>query len=503
MHYVSLIVESLRGRPLVVFWTAALAQALLWLVIPALFYASPPGEVPLLLAIGHEFRLGSYLGPPLAFWLGEAAFRTAGMFGVYLLSQICVVTTYWAVFALGRLVVGIRHAVLAVLLMVGIATFSVPTPDFGPAVLAMPFWALALLHYWRAIGESGRGFWFLLAVDLGLLLLTSYTGLILIALLILFSLASGRARRALLNAEPWIALLLLLIVIFPHMIWLKDSSALVVQGLSPDDAPPGGISPPLWIALVLVASHLGLALMVLLASGGRARRRERAPEITRHPVDRLARGYVYFFALAPLAAGVAAVWYFGRLGPLERIGPLVVLSGLAVIVAAGDRVKLYRERLVSLAWLGLLAAPPLLAVIGIVVLPWTLGLDLSVDQPTSAMGRFFADNYQRRTGRPLAYVAGDLRLASLVALASPSRPAVYFESRPERSPWVTSADLRRNGAVLVWLGRDTAGTPPAEIKADFPELIPELPRAFARPIQGLLPLIRLGWGVIRPQAAPR
>ena len=81
MHYVSLIIEFLRGRPAAVFWTAALAQAVLWTLMPALVYAAPPGGVPLLLAIGHEFVLGSYLGPPLSFWLGELAYRIAGAFG--------------------------------------------------------------------------------------------------------------------------------------------------------------------------------------------------------------------------------------------------------------------------------------------------------------------------------------------------------------------------------------------------------------------------------------
>src|SRR5512141_3468232 len=115
MHYVSLLIEFLRGRQAVVFWTAALTQAILWTVIPALFDSAPPGEVPLLLAIGHEFVLGSYLGPPLAFWLGEFVFRAAGSFGLYALSQACIVVTYWGVFALGRSIVGTRHAVLAVL----------------------------------------------------------------------------------------------------------------------------------------------------------------------------------------------------------------------------------------------------------------------------------------------------------------------------------------------------------------------------------------------------
>src|SRR6476620_6075303 len=118
-----------------------------------------------------EFQLGRYLGPPLAFWAGEIAFRLGGAFGFYLLAQACIVLAYWAVFTLGRAIVGTRHAVLAVLLMVGIAAFTVPSPNFGPAILAAPLWALGLLFYWRAVGAGRRGYWLLLALDLGLLLL--------------------------------------------------------------------------------------------------------------------------------------------------------------------------------------------------------------------------------------------------------------------------------------------------------------------------------------------
>ena len=154
MFYVPLYIEALRSRPNLLFWTAALAQAIIWIVVPMVFYAAPPGELPQLLAIGHEFQLRGDIGPPLAYWLAEIAFRLAGLFGVYVLAQICVVTTYWCVFALGSAIVGPAHAALAVLLMVGISLFTVPTPDFGPAILAMALWAVVLLHYWRAVGRG-------------------------------------------------------------------------------------------------------------------------------------------------------------------------------------------------------------------------------------------------------------------------------------------------------------------------------------------------------------
>ena len=60
-------------------------------------------------------------------------------------------------------------------------------------------------------------------------------------------------------------------------------------------------------------------------------------------------------------------------------------------------------------------------------------------------------------------------------------------------------DLRRKGGIVVWQTTDTAGAPPPEIQARFPDLVPEVPHAFAYPVQGRLPLLRIGWGVVRPQ----
>ena len=499
MHYVSLLVEFLRGRPAVVFWTAALTQAALWTLIPAIFYGAPPGDVPLLLAIGREFVLGSYLGPPLAFWLGEIALRIAGSFGLYALAQACIVLTYWAVFVLGRSIVGTRHAILAILLMVGITAFAVPSPNFGPAVLAAPLWALGLLFYWRAVGEGRRGYWFLLALDLGLLLLANYVGVILLVLMIIFTAASVRGRNAAQKPEPWIAVLLLCIVVFPHVIWFRSGRSLIMEGIDESFTATGRLSPGLWLIFALVLTHLGLALLVALTSGWPRHPRERAPEIDRSPVDPFARTFVFIFALAPALMALMVAFASGRLGPLGSVAPLVVLSGLAVIVAAGDKILLYRERLVSAAWLGLLVVPPVLVAVSIAIFPWALGSDLKIAQPANAEGRFYADIFQRRTGKPLAYLSGDPRVAPLVALAAPSRPHLYFAWAPERSPWVTLADMHAQGGILVWPAADNSGTAPATLKVQFPEMVPEVPRSFPRAVQGMLPLIRIGWSMQRPQ----
>ena len=173
MLYVPLYVEGLRSRPMLVFWLATLPQALLWLLVPLFFYSAPPGELPLVLAVGHEFPLNGNFGPPFAYWIAEVAFRVAGRFGVYLLSQICVVVTYWCVFTLGSAIVGPVHAALTVLLMVGIYVFTVPTPDFGPPIFAMALWAVALLHYWRAVIEKRQRSWYMFGAAAAFILLSS------------------------------------------------------------------------------------------------------------------------------------------------------------------------------------------------------------------------------------------------------------------------------------------------------------------------------------------
>jgi hypothetical protein len=507
MLYVSIFVELVRARPALAMWIAALAQAALWALVPALFYSGPPGDVPAVLAVGHEFQLGTYLGPPLAFWLAEVTYVLSGssLFGIYALSQVCVVVTYWAVFALGRAVVGAQHAALAVLLMVGISTFTVPTPDFGPVVLTMALWAVILLHYWRAVGENRRAYWVPLAAEIGLLLLTTYAGLLLVGLLVLFTLANKRARVALRTTDPLLAVVVTVIVLLPHLFWLARSGEGVLPMLSrlrTAESVVDNFSTWLRQMGLILATHAGLAVLVVLVAGWPWMREERSPVVVRIPVDPFARQFVYFFAIVPALAGTIAGVLIGLSGPVGGVAPLVILSALAIIIAAGDNIEISHQHVLIGAWFGLLLVPPAMAAVAVVALPWA-AVDLSVNQPVAATAQFFSESFQRRVGAPLPIVAGDPRTAALVALGTPGRPSLFLDATPERSPWVTMNDIATKGAIVVWPTNDTAGTPPAAIKEHFPDLVPEaVPRAFERPVQGSLPLLRIGWALIRPRGQP-
>jgi hypothetical protein len=500
MLHTSLIVELLRSQPRLMFWLAALAQGALWWLVPSRFYASPPGDLALVLAVGHEFPLGSAFGPPLAFWLAEIAFRTGGMPGVYLLAQICVVAAYYGVFSLARAIVGVHHAVFAVLLMAGILALAAPTPDFGPAILALPFTVFALLNLWRAVGERRRTAWFLLALDIGLLLMTTYSGLILTAAIGAFLGLTRRGRRAMRSAEPWLASIVIVAVLFPHLIWFDLAGDRLFDLLAPSVTVRSWLAGLSGFAEMLLLSHLGLLLLAALAARWRTRPSDKPPVFVRSFTNPFGARFVWFFAAVPaFFAALFAGLSESPPGP-GSVAPFVALSGLAAVVLAGEAIYWPRPRVVATAWALLLVAPPLGVAAAVAGLPW-LGVEgAGVDRPAAAIGRFMAETFTRRTGAPLAVVAGDPGTAALVALAAPGRPSLYRDANPVRTPWIAAGDIRREGAMVVWPASDTRAEVPPAIAAHFPGLVADVPRTFEREVQGRLPLLRIGFGVIRPQA---
>jgi hypothetical protein len=500
MRFTSLVVELIRARPRLVVWLVVLAQAGLWLILPMLLYRSPPGDLATVLAFGREYQVGTWLGPPLAFWLADIAFRAAGntMFGVYLLAQACAVVTFWIYYQLARAIVGGQQAVLAVLLSMTVVAFSSPGVEFGPLVLARPLWALLLLHSWQLIGQNRRNAWFAWSIEAGLLLLTTQAAPGILLLLAGFAVATPRGRRVLMSLDPLYALLVIAVLVLPYVIWLLRADALVmlpwpaISDLGTRALQWG------WLLIGLVLAMSAIVLLAILNSGWFARHAEEAPIIYRPPVDPLARDFVYFFAIAPALLGSFLAGLFNFDHVVGGAGVALLMSGLAIIVATGDLLHLRRQRVLRTVWAAALAAPALVAIATAIFLPWT-GAEVPTSLPAKAIAHFFGDNFERRTNQRLRAVAGDPQLASFIAMSA-GRPHLLLDATPERTPWLSAAKFNETGGVVVWRASDTSGTPPPEIAQRFPGLVPEVPRAFEWMVNGRQPLLRVGWAIVRPKA---
>ena len=463
MRFTSLIIELIRARPRLVVWLVVLFQAALWLILPLVLYRSPPGDVATVLAYGREYQVGTDLGPPLAFWLADIAFRLAGnhIFGVYLLAQLCFIATFWALYSLGRAIVGGQQAVLAVLLTLTVTAFSSPGVEFGPLVLARPLWALVLLHSWLVIGQGRRNAWFALSIEAGLLLLTTSAAIGLLLLVVGFALATARGRRTLMSFDPLFALLVIAVLALPYLIWLIRADTIAMPALpAVADLSARAVH---WGVLLgfLLAAMSGIVLLVILNSGRFTRNPEEAPIIFRPPVDPLARHFVYFFALAPAFAGsliAGAVQSRSRGGRCRhravdvgaggdrrdrRSGPSAASAAAALGLGGGDR--------------GARAGGAGNDAVS------ALGRDrlrCATSLPATAIGRFFGDSFERRTNRPLRAVAGDAQIATLIAMDS-ARPHLFLDATPARTPWMTACEIqrtrRRRGLARVRYRRHAAG----------------------------------------------
>jgi hypothetical protein len=499
MRFTSLVVELIRARPRLVVCIVVLLQAALWLLVPLIFYSSPPGDLATVLAYGREYQVGTDLGPPLAFWLADIAFRAAGnhLIGVYFLSQLCSVATLWFLYLLGRAIVGGQQAVLAVLLTMTVSAFASSSLEFGPLVLARPLWALLLLDTWLLVGQNRRNVWFAWSIEAGLLLLTTSAAIGLLLLVVGFMVATERGRRTLMSFDPLFALLAIAVLALPYLIWLIRAGVLGIPALPPvaelsDRAMH-------WVRLVgsLVVAMAAILILVLL-NLRLFSRTEEAPIIYRPPVDPLARNFVYVFAIAPALAGSLISGLFNLDGVVGGSGIALLMSGLAVIVATGDLVHLRRQRLLRSIWVVAIVAPAFAAVATTLFLPWTGGSEVATSLPARSIAQFFGDSFERRTNQRLRAVAGDPAVASLVALDR-GRPHLFLDATPERTPWLNPQRFAESGGVVVWRAPDTAGTVPAELAKRFPGLTPEVPRAFEWLVNGRQPLLRIGWAIVRPK----
>jgi 4-amino-4-deoxy-L-arabinose transferase-like glycosyltransferase len=379
------------------------------------------------------------------------------------------------------------------MLMVGIFAFGLPTLEFGPPILAMALSALALLHFWRAAAQNKRLYWGAYALDAGLLMLTSYAGIFLLAVLLVFMLSTARGRALLLTIDPWLAGLVIVLLTVPHVIWLdgqKEPFAPVLDELR-DARDSREFLDWLRMPARILLLHVGLVALALLASGWPVKTKDPVPQFARAPVHPFAKAFIYTFAIAPLVITAVLGVIMGDAEPAGGTAPVVFLTALAVVLAAGDVIELNRQYALARLWGVLLVAPPVITVLVLMFAPAITGVRFAVSEPAKAIGRYFSDEFQRRTGQPLAIAAGEPRLAAL------PRPSLYLDATPTRSPWVTPDEIGRKGAVVVWSATDTTSPPPPELSERFPELVPDIPRAFDRFTLGGGPRLRIGWGIQR------
>ncbi|MGI9275999.1 MAG: glycosyltransferase family 39 protein [Endozoicomonas sp.] len=237
-----------------------------WLVRQTLVYDTLESIV-----WGSLWQWGYDKHPPLTAWLTACIAGTVDDpdLPIYLLAQVCVVVTFWAVWRLAREFLSAHAALTSSFLLLGVTYYSNRVERVTPDTLQSPIWALLVLSFYFAVTESARGralrFWFFSGILAGLAILTKYQAAVLLICLFVIMISTDKGLQCWRTAGPWLGAITALAIIAPHIHWLMENNFVSVSYLNSNyiDNPEYGQG-HLSDHLVVPVNFLGSALANLV-----------------------------------------------------------------------------------------------------------------------------------------------------------------------------------------------------------------------------------------------
>jgi 4-amino-4-deoxy-L-arabinose transferase-like glycosyltransferase len=431
---------------------------------------------------------------------------------LYLLGQLCVVLGFVAVWRLARAMVGPWQALASVLALEGVYYYNLSAINFNPNVLLIPLWAWSALTFYRAVRERTAKRWLMAGVCFGLAGLAKYESALLGVTLLALLIGTVEGRRSAATPGPYLALLAAAAVMSPNLISLArhdfEPLRYALYNLELARNPEVTIATVHeggWrAALLFLAEQIGALLPMLLACA--AWFVWRAPA---RPPERFDRRLLLGLSIGPLFL----VLVFAIASDAHLIArwatPFFNVAGLALVATLQP--ALDRRR--SAALLIAVAALHALAIVGMV---WTVVVRPAAQHeapfvafPGPEIASRLTDDWHRRYGGPLEYVAGDRHLLSAIAAFSTDRPVPYYDWNRDLSRWVDRERLRHRGVLLVHqLDKQTeAGLTKAEVdvrvlntvRGRFPALRNERVETFPVPINAAVPPVRVWTAYLPPE----
>ncbi len=494
------------------FWPLVALHLVFWTMEPILAQPNVSLDTAEMVAWGHEWQWGYAKHPPLPAWLAEAAHRAGGGAAgggwlIYLLCQIAVGASFWAVWRLATQVVRPHLAILSVLLLETTSFYSWVMREWNNNVAVLPFMALSVLSFHQALRNGRLRHWFALGLALGFGVLSKYVIGLLGVSMALFILAHPRARRTAGRAGPCLAIAVLVLILLPHLLWVIDHR-FTTLAYAIRRAPPGGalgrlLHPPVF--LLGQAAYLGFffgALMAVLAWPVRLRCLTEDERLVRDSLVAVVFGPCALVVLFSLLTGRQLVTAWGI--PFWSFLGLLAVFCLETTRDSG-RVRRAAALCVVFASINLVGA------LGVDLLrPLALGKETRGHFPGRTLAEQVANAWNRRFDAPLVRVGGERWLAHNVGFYSPQRPSV-FESRGlwtseldlAANPWTSIEDFSRRGGVLLWYADREGPGLPASLGQHFPTAEVLAPLTVRWQTSAPLPPVRVGLALVAPGTAVR
>lgn len=209
-----------------------MAFVFLWSVITAMTSYNLPLDVLENLSWGQLWQWGYYKHPPLQAWLQELMVMIFGHqdWPAYLLSFTSVGLSFYGIYLIGKWLK--LPGWLTALLPVGAASiyyYTFRATEFNANVASLPLWVAYIAVFLRACAYKNIPYWLLLGFIAALGMLTKYSFAILLFSSLPSILLIKQYRPLLWHYGPYLAVLVMIACLLPHILWLKQTDFLPLQ----------------------------------------------------------------------------------------------------------------------------------------------------------------------------------------------------------------------------------------------------------------------------------
>ena len=202
---------------------------IIWTTIPTFTNQNLPLDTIEALAWGSNLDWGFNKHPPMSAFFVEIFYQIFGAqdWAYYLLSQICVIISFFVVFKFAEDFFENKvFCLLSVLLLEGIYFYNFTTPEFNVNVCLMPFWALTVLYLWKGFKDNKIIDWLLVGLFAGFGFLSKYLFIYLgLAMDVIFIYMIYKKK---IDFKCLVSIIPFLIVLLPHLIWLTENNYITI-----------------------------------------------------------------------------------------------------------------------------------------------------------------------------------------------------------------------------------------------------------------------------------
>ena len=214
-----------------VFYVFIFSHLFLWTLIPSVSNLNLPLDTIEALAWGSNLDWGFNKHPPFSAFATEFFYLIFGNsdWSYYLLSQIFVVTSFFFVWKFSNEIFEDKiYSLISVLILSGIYFFNFTTPEFNVNVSQLPFWALCVYFFYRAINFNKKIDWVFLGIFSALGFLSKYLFIYLLAAFLIYIILNLKKFKKIIP-NYLLSLTISLILLIPHFFWLFQNNFITIS----------------------------------------------------------------------------------------------------------------------------------------------------------------------------------------------------------------------------------------------------------------------------------